>query len=138
VHQLVSRVLQIVPAYPLHRESEALLVVAFGREVEELVGAVQRRARSKVIRIPGLQARLAVTLSGNSVYTIESACLEGWLAPLSLEPDERILVEAAQRGPSRFAELYERNFDRVYAYSRGASRGYSLARTSPPTCFATR
>jgi len=38
------------------------------------------------------------------------------LQPLSHESDERILVEAAQRDPSRFAELYERNFDRVYAY----------------------
>jgi len=38
------------------------------------------------------------------------------LQPLSHEFDERILVEAAQRDPSRFAELYERNFDRVYAY----------------------
>lgn len=38
------------------------------------------------------------------------------MQPLSHEPDERILVEAAQRDPSRFAELYERNFDRVYAY----------------------
>jgi len=36
--------------------------------------------------------------------------------PLSHEPDERILVEAAQRDASRFAELYERNFYRVYAY----------------------
>lgn len=35
---------------------------------------------------------------------------------LSHEPDERILVEAAQRDPSRFGELYERNFGRVYAY----------------------
>ena len=30
--------------------------------------------------------------------------------------DERLLVEAAQRDPARFADLYERNFDRVYAY----------------------
>ncbi len=30
--------------------------------------------------------------------------------------DEQRLVEAAQRDPSRFAELYENNFDRVYAY----------------------
>ena len=35
---------------------------------------------------------------------------------LSHESDERILVEAAQRDPSRFGELYERNFGRVYAY----------------------
>jgi RNA polymerase sigma-70 factor, ECF subfamily len=30
--------------------------------------------------------------------------------------DERPLIEAAQKDPSRFAELYEENFDRVYAY----------------------
>jgi hypothetical protein len=42
--------------------------------------------------------------------------MESWLAPPSHEPDERILVEAAKRDPSRFAELYERNFDRVYVY----------------------
>lgn len=30
--------------------------------------------------------------------------------------DERQLVEAAQKNPVRFAELYERNFQRVYAY----------------------
>jgi RNA polymerase sigma-70 factor (ECF subfamily) len=32
------------------------------------------------------------------------------------QPDERLLIEAAQRDPDRFAELYEHNFDRVYAY----------------------
>lgn len=32
------------------------------------------------------------------------------------EPDERLLIEAAQKDPSRFAELYEQNFHRVYAY----------------------
>ena len=32
------------------------------------------------------------------------------------ETDERVLVEAAQNDPGRFAELYERNFHRVYAY----------------------
>jgi RNA polymerase sigma-70 factor, ECF subfamily len=30
--------------------------------------------------------------------------------------DERQLIEAAQRDPRRFAELYERYFDRVYGY----------------------
>ena len=29
---------------------------------------------------------------------------------------ERLLVEAAQRDPSRFAELYESHFERVYAF----------------------
>jgi RNA polymerase sigma-70 factor (ECF subfamily) len=32
------------------------------------------------------------------------------------EPDERRLVEAAQRDPACFGELYERHFERVYAY----------------------
>ncbi len=38
--------------------------------------------------------------------------------------DERLQVEAAQRDTNRFAELYENNFDRVYAYvvRRVASR----------------
>jgi RNA polymerase sigma-70 factor (ECF subfamily) len=30
--------------------------------------------------------------------------------------DERLLIEAAQQDPARFAELYEINFDRVYAF----------------------
>jgi len=30
--------------------------------------------------------------------------------------DERLLIEAAQRDPDRFADLYENNFHRVYAY----------------------
>jgi RNA polymerase sigma-70 factor, ECF subfamily len=35
---------------------------------------------------------------------------------LNKEADERLLVEAAQHDPARFAELYELNFERVYAY----------------------
>ena len=36
----------------------------------------------------------------------------------AVEPatDERLAIEAAQRDPARFAELYEDNFARVYAY----------------------
>jgi RNA polymerase sigma-70 factor, ECF subfamily len=30
--------------------------------------------------------------------------------------NDRLLIEAAQRDPARFAELYENNFERVYAY----------------------
>jgi RNA polymerase sigma-70 factor (ECF subfamily) len=33
-----------------------------------------------------------------------------------LPGDDRLLVEAAKKDPSRFAELYELNFSRVYAY----------------------
>jgi RNA polymerase sigma-70 factor (ECF subfamily) len=35
---------------------------------------------------------------------------------MGLDPDERLLVEAAQRDPTCFADLYERNFYRVYAF----------------------
>ncbi len=38
-----------------------------------------------------------------------------WKA-LGKEADERLLVEAAQKDPGRFAELYENNFERVYAF----------------------
>lgn len=38
------------------------------------------------------------------------------IATASNESDERLLIEAAQRDPSRFAELYESHFDRVYAF----------------------
>jgi len=33
-----------------------------------------------------------------------------------LGKNDRLLVEAAQRDPARFADLYEINFERVYAY----------------------
>lgn len=32
------------------------------------------------------------------------------------ESDERVLIEAAQNDPGRFAELYEQHFHQVYAY----------------------
>jgi RNA polymerase sigma-70 factor, ECF subfamily len=38
------------------------------------------------------------------------------LLSMSDEHDERMQVEAAQRDPSRFGDLYEQNFYRVYAY----------------------
>jgi len=38
------------------------------------------------------------------------------LKALKKEADERLLIEAAQRDPACFADLYEINFERVYAY----------------------
>ena len=35
---------------------------------------------------------------------------------LRKEADERLLIEEAQKDPARFGELYENNFERVYAY----------------------
>jgi RNA polymerase sigma-70 factor, ECF subfamily len=49
------------------------------------------------------------------------------LRALETETDERLLIEAAQHDPSRFAELYEQNFDRVYAYVLHRVRDRDLA-----------
>ena len=38
------------------------------------------------------------------------------LKAVEAETDERSSIEAAQRDPRRFADLYEANFDRVYAF----------------------
>jgi RNA polymerase sigma-70 factor (ECF subfamily) len=38
------------------------------------------------------------------------------LKALRKEADERLLIEAAQKDPACFGELYESNFERVYAY----------------------
>jgi RNA polymerase sigma-70 factor, ECF subfamily len=38
------------------------------------------------------------------------------LKALKKEADERLLIEAAQQDPARFADLYDINFERVYAY----------------------
>src|SRR2546427_7868628 len=39
------------------------------------------------------------------------------------EGDEPLLIEAAQQDPRRFGELYERNFERVYAFIARRSGG---------------
>lgn len=41
--------------------------------------------------------------------------------------EERLLIEAAQKDPSRFAELYELHFERVYAYISRRVRERSVA-----------
>jgi RNA polymerase sigma-70 factor (ECF subfamily) len=38
------------------------------------------------------------------------------LRALDYQTDEQLLIEAAQCDPHRFADLYEHNFERVYAY----------------------
>jgi len=38
------------------------------------------------------------------------------LKAVSKEADERLLIAEAQKDPARFGELYESNFERVYAY----------------------
>lgn len=43
------------------------------------------------------------------------------------EDHERLLIEAAQKDPSRFAELYEENFGRVWAFVIRRVRDRSIA-----------
>jgi RNA polymerase sigma-70 factor (ECF subfamily) len=55
---------------------------------------------------------------------------------VSVENDDRLQVEAAQRETSRFAELYEQNFYRVYAYI--ARRVADRSQTEDPTADVFR
>src|SRR5262249_4405308 len=43
------------------------------------------------------------------------------------QDNERLLVLAAQKDPSRFGELYEENFERVYAYVARRVRDRDIA-----------
>lgn len=38
------------------------------------------------------------------------------MGTLACESDEHLLIQAAQTEPARFAELYDRNFERIYAF----------------------
>lgn len=51
---------------------------------------------------------------------------------MSIDIEERAKIEAAQRDPARFAELYEDNFHRVYAYiiRRAGDRSHAEDLTS--------
>lgn len=60
---------------------------------------------------------------------------ENRLAPEVQAEDERQLVEAAQKDPGRFVELYERNFDRVYAYVARRLRDRSAAEDATSEVF---
>ena len=48
-------------------------------------------------------------------YT-EPRTVESAVRALEREPDERLQIAAAQSNPPDFAQLYENNFDRVYAF----------------------
>src|ERR1700751_3663239 len=47
---------------------------------------------------------------------MRAAILESKGKDDSHETDERLLIEEAKKDPGRFAELYELNFERVYAF----------------------
>lgn len=53
------------------------------------------------------------------------------------EDGERMLIEAAQRDPSRFADLYESNFERVYAYIASRVRDRDAAQDLTAEVFQT-
>jgi RNA polymerase sigma-70 factor (ECF subfamily) len=50
------------------------------------------------------------------INSTETWPAESSVRTLESEPDERLLIQAAQSEPARFADLYQRNFDRVYAF----------------------
>jgi len=54
--------------------------------------------------------------TGSAVYVNVGRPAENLVRALISDTDERLLIEAAQRDPSRFSALYEGNFERVYAY----------------------
>jgi RNA polymerase sigma-70 factor (ECF subfamily) len=49
------------------------------------------------------------------------------LRALLNETDERLLIEAAQRDPRRFGELYEGNFERIFAFVMRRVRDRDIA-----------
>jgi len=51
----LSASILIVPAHPLHREFEAVLIAAFGHEIEVLVGAVQRLPVPRLSEYPAFR-----------------------------------------------------------------------------------
>src|SRR5438094_10417461 len=54
--------------------------------------------------------------SFSPVILTDDVTPENWLKAGKQGTDERLLVEAAQRNPRQFAELYVLHFHRVYAY----------------------
>lgn len=62
-------------------------------------------------------SKKSVTFLQLNSFIIRNRRCEDWLdLSQATESEERLLIEAAQKDPSRFAELYEQNFHRVYAY----------------------
>ena len=74
---------------------------------------VQRRTTTVV----ATTKRNSVTFFLLASFITRNRRCEDWLDLSQVtESEERLLIEAAQNDPSRFAELYEMNFHRVYAY----------------------
>jgi RNA polymerase sigma-70 factor (ECF subfamily) len=76
-----------------------------------------QKARAKQQQNIGVQFLPARNLSRATPFTlVYGQTAENSLKALKKEADERLLIEAAQQDPARFADLYEINFERVYAY----------------------
>ena len=65
--------------------------------------------------------------TGSAVYVNVGRPAENLVRALISDTDERLLIEAAQRDPSRFSALYEGNFERVYAYVMKRVRDHDVA-----------
>jgi RNA polymerase sigma-70 factor, ECF subfamily len=56
-------------------------------------------------------------LVSSVIPNVRQPAAEKSLTAQKKEADERLLIEAAQQDPACFADLYEVNFERVYAYA---------------------
>ena len=65
---------------------------------------------------PGIRFSRVTFFRSQPLSRVRLLRAENSLKALRKEADERLLIEAAQQDPARFAELYENNFERVYAY----------------------
>src|SRR5437879_3357868 len=78
--------------------------------------SVRRRrgeAERRTTELTGDRNRLRVS----TVYKVRSDAMGESAVQVPANPAaERLLIEAAQRDPSRFGDLYEYNFERVYAF----------------------
>src|ERR1700733_3110546 len=82
-------------------------------KIQVLDAETEPGASSKII---GLNFSCRNLSPRRSVTLMKGHTAENSLKALKKEADERLLIEAAQQDPARFAELYEINFERVYAY----------------------
>jgi RNA polymerase sigma-70 factor (ECF subfamily) len=66
--------------------------------------------------LAGNRQKSTVTFSRAIRLSIQKTMAGNEPIPSRSDAEERLLIEAAQRDPARFVELYDDNFPRVYAY----------------------
>jgi len=88
-----------------------MVSVVLTASAAKTAGVTERRRFDRRTGSAWLCPLPTVTFSPSRRFTLVRAFVER-----SSPVDERLLIEAAQRDPSRFAELYDSHVNRVYAY----------------------